>query len=100
MKGEQRVHVDIGKSVSVGQEKLLILYVFAHALEAASRHGLFPCIDEGDAPRFGAALVDVHFVLSDVECEVASVQKVIGKVAFDHVPTITAANHEVVYSGC
>ena len=56
-------------------------------------------VDQGDAPRLGDALMNLHAVLMHVESDVGHVEEVVGEVLLDDVALVAAANDEVVDAG-
>ena len=69
--------------------------MLADPAEAAARLGLLARVDEGDLPRLGVPLMDLHRVLRHVERDVRHVQEVVGEVFLDDVALEAAADDEV-----
>src|SRR4051812_48076581 len=51
VEGQQLAQVDVGHSVAVGEEELLVAHVRQHALEPSAGLRLVARVDQGDAPR-------------------------------------------------
>ncbi len=89
--------VDIAHAVSVGHaEGFFVLEVAGYVSQAPARARIFTGIDQGHAPGFGDALMDLHSVFVHVEGHVRHVQEIVGEVFLDEVALVAAADNEVV----
>lgn len=96
VEGDQGADVDVADAVTVGEAEIVAVEVGANALEAPPGHGLFPGIDQGDAPGLRMLFVDLHAVGAQVEGHVGHVQVVVGEVFLDDVALVATADDEVL----
>ena len=99
MKCDFRSDIDVGNSVTIGEtEGFVWVEVVSYAFKATSGSGIFTGVNKGYFPWFCIMLVDLHAVILHVERYVGHVKKVVGKVFFDDIAFVTAANNKVVHT--
>ena len=95
MEGERLGDVDVAYAVAIGEtERLFAFQVIFHAFEAPAGQGGLAGVHQGDAPRLGVVVVDVHAVVRHVEGDVGHVQEVVGEVFLDDVALVAQADDE------
>jgi hypothetical protein len=98
VKLQQRLNIDVGNSIAVGQKKIFVAKILANTLDPAAGHGVDTGIYQRNSPRFGTILMNFYSILGNVERRITDVEKVISEVAFNYISQIPAANHKIIDS--
>ena len=98
MEGDGGTDIDIAHAVAIGEAKGFFVFdVLGHAAaQTATGHGVVARVNQSHGPGFGAFMVHFHLVGFDAEGNVRHVQKVVGKVLFDEVALVAAADDKVI----
>src|SRR6266566_2626863 len=97
MKVHKCFQVDIRDSVSIREVEVLAVKVRFHAFQASAGHGFRACVHQRHFPGLSLILVNLHLVLRTIKCNVTRLEIIIRKVALNDVPTVPAADHEIMH---
>ena len=97
MKGNRFSDVYIGNTVAIGEaEGTVALEVGLYTLETAAGEGVGTCVNQGDAPGLGFAVVNLPLVGGHVEGDIAGVEEVIRKIFFYQIALVAETDDEIV----
>jgi len=89
--------VHVSDAVAVGEtERWVAIDELADVLQAAAGLRLLAGVHERHPPRLGVAMMDLHFVVGDVERDIGGVEEIIGEVFLDDVALVAQTDHEIV----
>ena len=92
-------YVKVGDSIAIGHtEGILAFQISSDLFEASPGASIISCVDQRDSPWFGYTLVHLHPVVPQIKRDVGHVHEVVGKVFFNEVALISAADNEIVDS--
>ncbi|MNT22483.1 hypothetical protein D3C72_1578660 [compost metagenome] len=94
MKVGQRLDVDVGNAVAIGQAER-VAQMIGDAPQPPAGHRFRSGIDKRHAPGFGLVRMEQRVTRCHVVGDVRRMQDVVGEIFLDHIAAIAKADHEI-----
>ncbi len=89
-------YIDIGNTVSVGQQKTLVADILLHTFQAASRLGVQTCINHGYSPVLRMVIQYFYTIIAKIDCHITIMAEVIGKIFLDDILLIATTDDKIL----
>src|ERR1700686_1762396 len=91
------LQVNIRNTIPILEVEVLAVKIRSYALEPSAGHGFRPRVNERHFPWLASILMNLHLILCDIKGHITCLEIVIREVAFDDIPAISAADHEIMH---